>query len=237
MSGDAGGGGAKPPRRRATTRRRRADAKLPAELPVLSAKVLQGFFAKAAGGRKRLKTPSLNRCEWLGRAIADIGNHIVKSGGVRADLLGKSREPLKKAAKILPLVRTDIDGLFIAGPNSKLPDWHRDQLRELASKMANIEASIADLFEAATEAEDAQGGGYPAWPELARFIHTAAATAWIEANGSAPGGVRVHADGSSDPAVIFVHLTLAGLRVHVGEHAVSEALRKRESRRRGGARK
>lgn len=236
MEHDDDRGGIAPPRRRARHRRRRPDALLPAKLPTLSAEAVQRLFIKAAGNRKRLAAPSLDRCREVAKAIAAIGGQIVQSGEARADLLGKSREPLKQTIKVLPAVRGDLDGLFISGPASKLPEWHKDQLRRLTTKMAEIEAAIADLFEAATEAEAAQGGGHPTWHELARLIHTVARTAWKDANGSAPAGVRARKEGS-DPAVIFVNLALSALGISVGEHAVSEALRKRERRRRGGAEK
>lgn len=236
MDRDDGRGGEQPPRRRAPPRRRRPDALLPATLPTLSAEMVQRLFVKAAGNRKRLAAPSLDRCREVAKAISAIGGQIVQSGEPRADLLGKSREPLKQSAKLLPAVRADLDVLFISGPASKLPEWHRDQLRRMTTKMAEIEAAIADLIEAATEAETAQGGGHPTWHELARLIHNIALPAWKDANGSAPAGVRARKEGS-DPAVVFVNLALSALGIAVGEHAVSEALRKRERRRRGGAEK
>ena len=229
-------GGAEPPRRRAPPRRRRADALLPAALPTLSAEAVREIFVRAAGTRKRLAAPPLDRCRWVAKTIADIGSQIVKSGGRRADLLGNARDPLKQTIKILPAVRADLDRLFIPGPASKLPGWHRSQLRDLVAQIGKIETAIAELFDASGEAEAAQGGGYPTWHDLARFIHSIAAMEWRETNGSAPTGVRARKDGS-DPAVVFVNLALSALGIAVGEHAVSEALRKRERRLRGGAEK
>lgn len=234
MAHDDDRGGGRPPQRRAPPRRRRPDALLPASLPTLSAEVVREIFVKAAGNRKRLAAPSIDRCREAAKEIAAIGSQIVKSGEARADLLGNARQPLKQTAKILPAVRADLDGLFISGPASKLPDWHRDQLRGLVTQMGKIETAIAELFEAATEAEAEQGGGHPTWHELARLIHAVAVSAWRATSGSAPAGVRARTDGS-DPAVVFVNLALSALGISVGEHAVSESLRKRERRLRGGA--
>lgn len=213
------------------TRRRRTPDPLVARAAsrTITGALVAGWFTEAAGGRE-LSVPSVESCERLARSLAGLAGDLGRTGEPQADFLGKARKPLITAGHALPRVAADIDQLLISGPRSKLPAAYRDQLRELVDTMQATERAIEKLMRQAADAENAQGGGHPDWPSLARIVWGAAATAWRSTNERPPRGKR-----PDDPACTFVCLALTGMGMTISGAAVSEALRKRETRERGGA--